>query len=402
MKRSETRILTTHAGSLPRPEQLINLNRARLAGETYDARGLAATLRQSVAEVVREQLAVGIQVPNDGEFGNATRAAVDYGAWATYVFERLTGFELPTPSEMSASGWRAGPGHFQFAVRRRDEVAFDRFYNGDQAPSVLSIPRPVCVAPVSYVGEEALHADLDNFKAALRDVHPEDAFVTSVAPGSIEVFARGQNRYYPSEAEFLAALGEAMRVEYHAIVDAGFVLQIDDPGLPDAWEMLTPQPTLDDYRAYAMQRVEALNAALRGIPEDRVRYHICWGSWHGPHTTDIPLRDVTDMLLAVKAGAYVVEAGNARHEHEWQVWQDVKLPAGKLLIPGVVSHATNVVEHPELVAERILRYAGVVGRENVMAGTDCGLGGRIHPQIAWAKLRALSDGAARASQQLWP
>jgi 5-methyltetrahydropteroyltriglutamate--homocysteine methyltransferase len=237
-----------------------------------------------------------------------------------------------------------------------------------------------------------------NFKAALAEVKAEEGFITSVAPGS---FARRQNRYYKSDEEFLHTLGEAMREEYRAIVEAGLVLQLDDPGLPDTWDMANPEPSVAEYRKFASLRIEALNHALRGLPEDRIRYHICWGSWHGPHSTDLPLASIVDLLLTVKAGAYSVEAGNVRHEHEWKVWRDAKLPDGKILIPGVVSHATNVLEHPELVADRIVRFAGVVGRENVIAGTDCGLGGRIHASLAWAKLAALSEGAALASKQLW-
>ena len=226
--------------------------------------------------------------------------------------------------------------------------------------------------------------------------------MTSIAVGTVETFCRGQDACYKSAEAFLDGIAKAMAVEYRAIVDAGFVLQLDDPGLPDTWDMLDPHPTLAEYRRYAMLRVEALNHALYGIPEDRVRHHICWGSWHGPHTTDLPLRDIVDVMLNVKAQAYSVEAGNVRHEHEYKVWRDVKLPEGKILIPGVVSHATNVVEHPEVVANRLIAYANAVGRENVIAGTDCGLGGRVHPQIARAKLKALSEGAQLATRQLWP
>jgi len=215
------------------------------------------------------------------------------------------------------------------------------------------------------------------------------------------MFCRGQNAYYSSEEAFLEGIADALAVEYRAIVDAGFILQLDDPGLPDTWDMLDPHPSLQEYQRYAMLRVEALNRALKGIPEERVRYHMCWGSWHGPHTTDLPLRDIVDVMLRVNAQAYSVEAGNVRHEHEYKVWSDVKLPEGKILIPGVVSHATNVVEHPELVADRLSAYANIVGRENVIGGTDCGLGGRVHPQLAWAKLNALAEGAKLASKALW-
>jgi 5-methyltetrahydropteroyltriglutamate--homocysteine methyltransferase len=243
--------------------------------------------------------------------------------------------------------------------------------------------------------------DVENLKAATQASGPKDAFMTSIAVGSVEMFCRGQDDHYKRPEAFLDAIAKAMAVEYRAIVDAGFVLQLDDPGLPDTWDMLDPQPSVEEYKRYAMVRVEALNQALQDIPEDRVRYHICWGSWHGPHTTDIPLRDIVDVMLKVRAQAYSVEAGNVRHEHEYKVWRDVKLPQGKILIPGVVSHATNVVEHPELVADRLVTFAKAVGRENVIAGTDCGLGGRVHPQIAAAKLQALSAGARLATGQLW-
>jgi 5-methyltetrahydropteroyltriglutamate--homocysteine methyltransferase len=399
MKRSEHQILTTHAGSLPRPNQLIELNRTRLSGEAYDESARSDALHRSVRDVVCEQVNAGIQIPNDGEFGNVTRSAVDYGAWASYVFERLSGFQMPAPGA-ATTDWKPGPSAFKFASRRRDEEAFAQFYAEGATPSTW-LGRPICVGPIQYRGEQVLQTDLDNLRAAVDDAGVEEAFMTAVAPGSIEVFTRGQNGYYATDAAFVQALAEAMKTEYQAIVNAGFVLQIDDPGLPDAWDMLTPQPTLEEYRDYAMLRVDALNAALASIPEDRVRYHICWGSWHGPHTTDIPLRDVVEMMLNVKAGAYVIEAGNVRHEQEWRVWEDVKLPADKVLVPGVVSHATNVVEHPDLVADRIQRYAQVVGRENVIGGTDCGLGGRVHPQIAWAKLRSLAEGAQIATSRLW-
>jgi len=285
---------------------------------------------------------------------------------------------------------------------RWEQREFAEFYadTGLGAPSTAA-SRPMCMGPITYTGHEALGRDLVNLKGAADAAGVEESFASSIAPGSLEMFCRDQNSHYPTAESFLQAIAAAMREEYRAIVEAGFVLQLDDPGLPGAWDMLDPRPSLEEYRRYAMLRVEVLNDALEGIPEDRVRYHICWGSWHGPHTTDIPLRDIVDVMLRVKAQAYLVEAGNVRHEHEYKIWRDIKLPAGKILIPGVVSHATNVVEYPELVADRILAFANAVGRENVVAGTDCGLGGRVHPQIAWAKLRVLCEGAALASKTLW-
>jgi 5-methyltetrahydropteroyltriglutamate--homocysteine methyltransferase len=256
----------------------------------------------------------------------------------------------------------------------------------------------VCTGPITYKGHDLVKRDIENFKAALGGVKPEEAFMPAISPSNVEEWQR--NAYYKTGEEYIVAIGEAMREEYKAIVDAGLILQIDDPRLV-SYYLVRPGASIAECRKWANQRVEALNHALRGLPEDRIRYHICWGSWHGPHTTDLPLRSIVDLLLQVRAGAYSIEAGNVRHEHEWKVWRDVKLPAGKILIPGVVSHATNVVEHPELVADRLIRFAEVVGRENVVAGTDCGLGGRIHHQLVWAKLEALVEGARMASRRLW-
>ena len=391
MKRSDRRILTSHVGSLPRPEALIEINRAKFAGEAYDQKTYAARLSTAVEQICRKQAEIGVDVINDGEFGKTTRGPIDYGAWSSYAWGRL-------------SGWQPGePGRLPALAGRRDRAIFDEFYRELDATSFISSSSmggrpPVFVGPIGYIGHQALAADLENFKAALAAVKAEEGFITAVAPGS---FARRQNQYYKSDEEFLHALAEALREEYKAIVDAGLILQLDDPGLPDTWDMANPEPSVDEYKKFAMVRVEALNHALRGLPEDRIRYHICWGSWHGPHTTDLPLRNIVDVLLKVRVGAYSIEAGNVRHEHEWKVWRDVKLPDGKVLIPGVVSHATNVVEHPEVVADRILNFARVVGRENVIAGTDCGLGGRIHPQLVWAKLAALVQGAKLATKELY-
>jgi 5-methyltetrahydropteroyltriglutamate--homocysteine methyltransferase len=366
-----------------------------------DEAALRARLRAAVDEVVSAQKKSGVDIPNDGEFGKPMRVASDRGAWGNYIFDRVSGFGPTSPETVAPD--TASPGApMRIVGVRWEQREFADFYadTGLGAPSTAA-SRPTCLGPVAYTAKEILRNDLANLKSAVDAVGIEEAFVASIAPGSLEMFCRGQNRYYSTPEAFLQALAAALREEYRAIVDAGFVLQLDDPGLPGAWDMLDPPPGLEEYRRYALLRVEILNHALEGIAEDRVRYHICWGSWHGPHTTDIPLRDIVDVMLRVKAQAYLVEAGNARHEHEYKVWRDVKLPPEKILIPGVVSHATNVVEHPELVADRILAYANTVGRDNVIAGTDCGLGGRVHPQIAWAKLRALSEGAALASKKLW-
>src|SRR5215472_10369387 len=400
MKRSTERILTTHVGSLPRPADL----RAMWAKETAtaeDETALQTRLRSAIGEVVRAQKDVGIDIPNDGEFGKPMRASTDRGAWGNYIFGRVSGF-TPTSAQTIAPDTAAPGASMRIVGVRWEQREFAEFYadTGLGAPSTAA-SRPMCAGPIAYVGHEALSRDLANLRAAKDSAGVEEPFVASIAPGSLEMFCRAQNRHYPTAEKFFQAIAAAMREEYQAIIEAGFILQLDDPGLPGAWDMLDPRPSRDEYRRYAMLRVEALNRALESIPEDRVRYHICWGSWHGPHTTDIPLGDIADVMLKVKAQAYLIEAGNVRHEHEYKIWRDIKLPAGKILVPGVVSHATNVVEHPELVADRILAFANIVGRENVIAGTDCGLGGRVHPQIAWAKLRALSEGAALASKKLW-
>ena len=399
MRRSTDRILTTHVGSLPRPADLREMWSKHTTGPAEEA--LRARLRSAVDEVVLAQMRTGVDIPNDGEFGKPMRAASDRGAWGNYIFNRVSGF-VPTPPEAVAPDTAAPGASMRIVGVRWEQREFAEFYadTGLGAPSTAA-GRPMCAGPIAYIGHEALSRDLTNLRAAKDTAGVEEAFVASIAPGSLEMFCRGQNSHYPTAGAFFEAIAAAMREEYQAIVGAGFILQLDDPGLPGAWDMLDPRPSLSEYRRYAMRRVEALNRALEGIPEDRVRYHICWGSWHGPHTTDIPLRDIADVMLQVKAQAYLIEAGNVRHEHEYKIWRDIKLPAGKILIPGVVSHATNVVEHPELVADRILTFANMVGRENVIAGTDCGLGGRVHPQIAWAKLRALSEGAALASKKLW-
>ena len=405
MKRSTDKILTSHAGSLPRPDNLIALNRARSGGEAVDERAFADALAAAVAETVRRQTEVGIDIPDDGEFGKAMSMATDYGAWWNYAYPRLGGF-APADTVAKAPAHRSGAAGVALTsfANRRDWQQFSQFYLDPDSASLIGSAarrrgeRPVCTAPVTYAGQAAVRADIDNLQKALQAAGLDEGFICSIGPGS---FARSGNLYYRSEEEFVYAVAEAMREEYKAIVDAGLVLQIDDPSLPDNWDMINPEPPLEEFKTFSRVRIDALNHALRGLPEDRIRYHICWGSWHGPHTTDIALADIVDLVLAVRAGAYSVEAGNVRHEHEWRVWLDVKLPDGKILIPGVVSHAINVVEHPRLVADRIIRFAQIVGRENVIAGTDCGLGGRIHPQIAWAKLAALADGARLATKELW-
>ena len=403
MRGSSDHILTSHVGSLPRPDDLIAANRAREAGEPIDEPLFQQGLRACVAAVVRRQRELGIDVPNDGEFGKSVAHRVHYGAWWNYAFARWGGIAFGAPGPYGRTARRSRPGEIALTSQddRRDRQRFAAAY-GDPESGVSMGPRPatgpVCVAPLTYTGHAALQADIANLKAALAAAGVTEGFMTAVAPGSAY---RIGNTYYQSDEEFLHACAEVMREEYKAIVEAGLILQLDDPATATGWDMISPEPNLDDYKRFTMVRIEALNHAIRGLPRERIRYHLCWGSWHGPHTTDIPFRDIVEVMLAVNAGAYSFEAGNVRHEHEWKLWQEVRLPDDRLILPGVVSHATNVVEHPELVAERILRFANLVGRERVIAATDCGLGGRVHPQIAWAKLEALAAGAALASRQLW-
>lgn len=381
------RILTTHAGSLPRSEALRDLVYARADGEPYDKERLAAELNDGVRDVVRRQIACGLDSVNDGELGKTN--------FTNYVRERLSGFEVRP----------AGTGPKPLSIAGRDLKLFPEYFAaggrgfGGFAGSGPSRSQVYCVAPLEYVGHEALAEDLATFKAALAGVSVAEAFLPANTPGTIEHWLR--NEHYPSEEAFLYGIAEAMREEYRAIVDAGFLLQIDDPDLPDGWQMY-PQMSVAEYRRYAMLRVEALNHGLRGIPREKIRLHVCWGSFHGPHQSDIPLRDIVDVIFRVNAGSYSIEASNPRHEHEWRVFEEVKLPEGAMLIPGVVGHCTDFIEHPELVAERLVRYANLVGRENVMGGTDCGLGPRVgHAKIAWAKLEALAKGARLASKELW-
>jgi len=404
MRASTDHILTSQAGSLPRPDALIEANHSRDTGGAGNEDRFQTLLQSAVADVVRRQKDIGIDVPGDGEFGKSMGHKVNFGAWWSYCFNRLGGLDLAAgPGLYAIPPRRSRPGELVLTsmADRRDRIRFPDIYGDPEGPASTGPRRPtwpVCVGPVVYKGHDAINADIRNFKAALNAAGVSEGFMTSIAPGSA---CRISNSYYKTDEEFLFACADALREEYKAIVDAGLILQVDDPAIAENWDMINPEPSVEDYRKFAMVRAEAINQAIKGLPEDRIRFHLCWGSWHGPHTTDIPMRDIVDVMLAIKCQAYSFEAGNVRHEHEWAVWQDVKLPDGKLMLPGVVSHATNVVEHPDLVAQRILRFAKLVGRERVIAATDCGLGGRIHPAIAWAKLETLAEGARLASRELW-
>jgi 5-methyltetrahydropteroyltriglutamate--homocysteine methyltransferase len=395
MKTSTDRILTTHVGSLVRPESIQALLRARASGQPLDEADLAARVAGAVAEVVRKQAEIGIDVVSDGEMSKTS--------FFGYADERLTGF-VPSTAPTNPGAAMTGGVWARRVESRREWSAFPEYYT-EYLPREMPLAAApaICEGPIAYKGQAILEKDLATFKAALQDANVVEAFVPAIAPAMV---GRGQNRYYPSEEAYVFAIAEALRTEYRAIVDAGFILQIDDPGLGELWDMLIPAPSIEDYRKLQARNIAALNHALEGIPGDRVRFHLCWGSWQGPHVHDLSLRDVVDLMLSVKAQAYSIEAATPRHSYEWRIWEEVKLPDGKVLIPGVIAHTTAVVEHPETVAERIVNYARLVGRERVMAGVDCGfaqgaLFQRQHPTIMWAKFEALVAGARLASQRLW-
>jgi 5-methyltetrahydropteroyltriglutamate--homocysteine methyltransferase len=394
------RIQTSHAGSLPRPEDLARVSLARSNGESTDEAAYEQQLGSAVADVVARQCELGIDIVNDGEYGHSMGERYDYGAWWSYVFARLGGLELTDVALLSSAQARPKPGEVALAsfAERRDWQRFAEAY--DDPRSGAALPNrppvtPVARGPITYTGQEAIQRDIVHFKGALESQGLHDGYLNSVAPGSC---ARFGNEYYDDDEALVYACADAMREEYTAIIEAGLMLQLDDPAIAENWDQINPAPTVEAYQRFTRVRVEALNHAIRGLPSERIRFHLCWGSWHGPHVTDIPMADIVDVMLEINAGAYSFEAANVRHEHEWKLWQDVRLPEGKKILPGVVSHSTNVVEHPELVAERIGRFASGVGAENVIASTDCGLGGRVHPQIAWAKLEALAQGAELAGR----
>ncbi len=383
MHRSVHRILTTHCGSLPRPTDLLDLMKAKINGQPYDAGVYAERVRSAVTEIVRQQVECGIDIPTDGEQGKQ--------GFFAYVNERLAGFEP-----------RRGP---RPAMFQAEVEAFPEYYKQYFSTAMLGVTLAplvqfACTGPVSYRGQEAVRRDIENLKAALQGLETADVFLPAVAPSGV-----GKNEYYPSYEEYMHAVAEALSHEYRAIVDAGFLLQIDDPFLTELYSFASLSAA--ELRKTAETYVEALNYGLRGIPPEKVRFHTCYGINEGPRVHDAPLKDMLEVVLKVNAGAYSFEAANPRHEHEYHVFERVKLPDGKLIIPGVITHASNIVEHPELIAERIVRFARLVGRENVIAGTDCGFSSQatyqpeIHPSVVWAKFRAMAEGARLASEQLW-
>ena len=387
MKRSTDRIQTTHVGSIPRPDTLVDFMIAEDKGEAFDTAAFETALTQAVSDVVAHQKALGIDTVSDGEFSKR--------GFAVYAHERLAGLEETGRSRPSP--W----------ANSRESDAFPEFYAPEQAAKdrapTQSTMQMSCTGPISYKGQTELQRDIDNLRAAC-DAHGADAFMPAISP--CDVVGNQVNEFYATEDEFLYAVADALNVEYRAIVDAGFDLQIDDPRLINYY-VKSPQLSVQDCRTWAEHQVEAINHALKGIPEDRVRYHTCYGINMGPRVHDMEMKDYLDIVLKIKAGAYSFEAANPRHEHEWKLWETVKLPEGKSIIPGVVTNSSVLVEHAELVAQRIERFASVVGRENVIAGADCGFGTQasatpeVHPTIVWAKFQAISDGAKIASGRLW-
>jgi len=391
MLRSDDRIHVSHAGRLSSDNEAFEAEeRKKSRGQPYDEAAYPGLLRNAVADIVQRQIDVGIDAISDAELGRLRTFP--------YYQRRLNGIE-----------YRAcKPGEFGATIfKTRERERFASYYeDADRARYEAGAPSNrtmmiICNGPLQNKDTSVLEDELARFRAVVTEVGAQDrdAFFPVIAPGWLDHFIF--NEFYKTEEEFIYALAEIMRPEYEAIAAAGFIVQIDDPGLPDAWATFIPEPPMEEYRKRSRLRVEALNHALRNIPEDRVRYHLCWGSWNGPHVDDLPFVNVVDLMLEVKAQAYSFEAANVRHEHEWKVWRDVKLPDGKILIPGVVSHRTNSVEHPEVVADRLINFANLVGRENVIAGTDCGMGIRIHHEIGWAKLEAMVEGSALASKTLW-
>lgn len=394
-------IQTTHVGSLPRPAELIAACKSFEQGETTFEH-MAGLLAGHVDDVVARQRKIGISIPNDGEFGHSMSSATNYGAWWTYIFDRVDGLELREINLMDQPDILSEPGNIRLTgfPHRRDWKRFPKVYADDASVTVgEQRPFPAVVGPISYVGQKFVAADTDNLNAAL-EKHGYGAgngFINAIAPASA---IRLTDLHHQSDEEALQAWAEVLREEYKAVINAGLGLQFDDPAFAENWDQINPEPSVEDYLKFTERGVEALNWAIRDLPADKLRFHLCHGSWHGPHTTDLDLKYLVELMFKINVRYYSFEAANARHEHEYVIWDTVKLPDDKVIVPGIVSHATNLVEHPELVAERITRFASRVGADRVVASTDCGLGGRIHPDIAWAKLEALAEGAELAGKRL--
>ncbi|MCQ9336406.1 cobalamin-independent methionine synthase II family protein [Corynebacterium phoceense] len=397
------KIRTTHVGSLPRTPELLEANLKRSADELTDDE-FFAILERAVDEVVQRQVDLGIDIINEGEYGHITSGAVDYGAWWNYSFSRLGGLTMTDKDRWEANAiQRSEPGNIKLTsfVDRRDRAIFSEAYNDPESGIFTGrkkVANPEFTGPITYIGQKEVDADVKLLKDAMGKAGASAGFVAALSPGSA---ARLGNKYYKTDLEVVQACGEALSHEYRAITDAGLTVQFDAPDLAEAWDQINPEPSVKDFQGFVRDRIAVLNDAIKDLPREQTRLHICWGSWHGPHVTDIPFADIIDEILEAKVGGFSFEGASPRHAHEWRVWQDHQLPEGTLIYPGVISHSTNAVEHPRLVADRIIQFAEVVGPENVVASTDCGLGGRLHRQIAWAKLESLVEGAQIATEELF-
>jgi 5-methyltetrahydropteroyltriglutamate--homocysteine methyltransferase len=394
--RNTDRIHTTHVGSLARPPELQEFLRAQENGDPYDHDAFERCLREAVVDVVRRQVQIGLDVVSDGEFGKTF-------TWAWYIRDRLEGFE-ERPIEPTGEVGPQDPSRQGNDRRKFSEFYAEYFAANPVASGVRDRGQAVCVGPIRYAGQDAVQRDIADLRAAIDAAGGGEGFLPVVAPSSAVPIR--VDEHYGSEEEFVFALADALNEEYRAVIDAGLTVQVDDAYLATMYDTMVPPATMREYREWAELRIEALVRALDGVPPERSRYHVCWGSWNGPHSCDVALRDIVDLVLRVPVGGYLIEQANPRHEHEWQVWKEVELPDDRVLFPGLISHGTNVVEHPELVAMRIVRLAEVVGRERVIASTDCGFAQtpyltRVHPTLIWAKLEALVEGARLASERLW-
>ena len=395
------KIRTTHVGSLPRTPELLdaNLRRSELSDEEF-----FGILQTAVDEVVRRQVDMGIDIINEGEYGHITSGAVDYGAWWNYSFTRLGGLTMTDEDRWASQETvRSTPGNIKLTSfsDRRDRALFKEAYEDPESgifAGRAKVGNPKFTGPITYIGQDEVDADVKLMRTAMDAAGAQDGFVAALSPGSA---ARLKNEYYATDDEVVWACADAMAQEYKAITDAGFTVQLDAPDLAESWDQINPEPSLDDYRDWLRTRVDAINHSVRDLPKEQTRLHICWGSWHGPHVTDVEFGDIIEEILRAEVGGFSFEGASPRHAHEWRVWQDHHLPEGSLIYPGVISHSTNAVEHPRLVADRIIQFAEVVGPENVVASTDCGLGGRLNHQIAWAKLESLVEGARIASAELF-
>ena len=396
-------IRTTHVGSLPRTPELLEANNKRAEGAISEEQYFEI-LQSSVDEVVKRQVDLGIDIVNEGEYGHITSGKIDYGAWWNYSFSRLGGLTMTDEDRWANQEQvRSTPGNIQLTSfsDRRDRERFRAAYEDPESgifTGRAAVGNPKFTGPITYIGQEEVETDAKLLRNAVDKFGRSDAFIAALSPGSA---ARLKNEYYDTDEEIVQACADALSNEYKAITDAGFTVQLDAPDLAEAWDQINPEPSLSDFQDWLKVRVDAINSALEGIPREQSRLHVCWGSWHGPHTTDIPFEDIIDVVLEANVGGISFEASSPRHGHEWRVWENRKLPENFLIYPGVISHNTNAVEHPRLVADRIIKFAEQVGPEHVVASTDCGLGGRLHEQIAWAKLESLVEGAKIASEELF-